>query len=222
MTMRCFAIVLFLATVFCGPVLAEDFMPPPWRDDPLTVVATWEFTLDFNPDPMTILPDVLVTVGDGIHEFHHDLTHAHANEFVFWQQDPDDPDNGRAATQEDPGEMAFYLANWVDDYLYKHIWVQFHFGGQGVPFVAEVVGPNVMDDTWDQPVQYGQPLGSYEIDPNRRVEYWLLEPNPNREFVYVHIPSFTWLDQIVIDTISTNDVIRTESETWSGVKNLFR
>jgi hypothetical protein len=54
------------------------------------------------------------------------------------------------------------------------------------------------------------------------VEVWILLPNPDREHVYIDIPPFTYVDQVVIDTISTNDVISNEDTTWGEVKSLFR
>jgi hypothetical protein len=46
--------------------------------------------------------------------------------------------------------------------------------------------------------------------------------DPDREFVNVGLPSFTRIDQVWIETISTNGPIATESSTWGEVKSLFR
>ncbi len=217
--MRPMAIVLLLAALAISPVLADDFMPPDWRGEPLTVMAEWDFVTDFNPDRYNIYPDLLQTVGDGTHALGDAVTHAHASETVFWAGEPGV--DGVAQTFELPGEIDFFLVNWIDDYEFKHIWIQITYGGQGAPSVSGVNGPNPIDNGWVDPT-VGQPLGAFEVAPGQRVEYWLLMPNPDREHIYLHLPPFTWLDQIVFDTISTNDAIAVEAETWSGVKSLFR
>jgi len=50
----------------------------------------------------------------------------------------------------------------------------------------------------------------------------VIEPNPQLEQVRVELPIGAVLDQIVIDTICTADVIEAEEGTWSGVKRLYR
>jgi hypothetical protein len=54
------------------------------------------------------------------------------------------------------------------------------------------------------------------------VEFWHLPYNPDREYVNVELPPFTWIDQVWIETISTNGTIATEYSTWGEVKSLFR
>lgn len=217
--MRLPIVVLLLAMVAISPVLADDFLPPDWRGDPLTVMVEWNFATDFNPDPMNILPDNLQTVGDGIHQLGDAFTHAHASEEVVWVGE--DGLWGIARTYELHGEIDFFLVNWVDDFEFKHIWIQLTYGGLGVPIVSGINGPNPYSGGWTDPT-VGQFVSSMEIDETHRVEYWLLIPNPDREHIYVTLPPHTWLDQIVIDTISTQDPIAVENETWSGVKTLFR
>ena len=214
--MRSMVIALVLTAAFVTLALADDFMSPDWRGDPLTVMVEWDFVNDFNPDPYNILPDQLVTVGDGgIHELGTAFTHAHASDTVIWG------DDGAAHTAELPGQIDFFLVNWIDEYEFKHIWIQLTFSGLGVPFVSGVVGPNPDTNDWTDPT-YGQLVYPIEVDPNHRLEYWLLIPNPDREHVYVDLPPFTTLEQIVIDTISTPEPVATRSDTWGGVKDLFR
>jgi len=209
------ALALTLALAFAGLALADDFLPPAFRGDPLTVMAEWDFVQDFMPDPMNVLPENLVTVGDGIHQFSGPGTHAHVSDTVFWEVDPNDPNDGRAFTLDLPGQIDFFVMNWIDEYEFKHIWVQITYGGQGRPTVSGVIAP-----PWDNPFN-GIFQFAIEVDPNHRVEYWLLIPNPVSEHIYLELPPFTWVDQVVIDTISTPEPVQTESRTWSDVKTLF-
>lgn len=219
--MKTFVIALLtLVALTASLATADDFMPPDWRGDPLSVMVEWDFIADFNPDPMNILPDQLVTVGDGIHPLGTAWTHAHASDSVHWADDPNQPGDGVAMTDSVPGEIDFFLVNWTDDYEFKHIWIQITYGGEGVPFVTEVVGPNPDDNSWTNPT-FGYPRDMFDVDPNHRVEYWMLMPNPDREHIYIHIPPYTWVDQVVIDTISTPEPVATEARTWSDVKGLF-
>ena len=217
--MRVLAIAL-LAVACCGAALADDFLPPDWRGDPLTVLVAWDFDWDFTDDPMNIGADTLVTVGDGIHELNDVFVHAHASATVGWETDPDEPWDGRAYTGDAPGEIDFFLGNWFDEYEFKHIWVQLTFGGQGLVQVVDVVAPNPDTGGWTDPV-HGALNEAFQVDPAHRIETWVLMPNPDREHIYVSLPPFSYLDQIVIDTISTNDPIAAEARSWSDVKNLF-
>ncbi len=219
---RSLSLILFamLAIGFATTALADDFMPPEWRGDLLSVQAEWDFINDFMPDPMNIDPDNLVTVGDGIHDLGTAYTHCHASDEMLWEIDPDDPADGRAYTDDLPGQLDFFLANWIDDYQFKHIWVQITWGGQGMPIVSSVVGPNAETNDWTDPT-YGALVEVHDPAPGQHVEYWILEPNPDREHIYIDVPPFSWVDQVVIDTISTPDQSATERTTWSNVKALF-
>ncbi|MCK4341453.1 MAG: hypothetical protein KAY37_07010 [Phycisphaerae bacterium] len=178
-----------------GPSV-EDLYPPSWRGDPLTVLAEWDFSYDFTPYPMDIPPEYLDVVGDGVHDLGTAYTHTHADSNVYWQPDPSDPSDGRAYTTGNEGLMEFFLVNWIDDYWNKYICVHITYGGNGTPWVDEVVAP-----PWEDPY-YGVHLETIDLCP-ARVEYWVLHPNPNREFVNIKIPPNSWVDKVVIDTIST-------------------
>ncbi len=219
------AFVLTLALVFSISTwaVADDFMPPDFRGDPLTVMAEWDFLSDwFGGDIPT---DNLTTVGDGgLHSLGTAFSHTHdVYSNLVWMEDPDDPQDGIVYAGPEGGQLAFYLVNWIDDYQFKHLWIQITYGGAGVPFVSEVVGPNPFTNDWIDPT-YGAPggLGPFEVDPNHRVEYWVLMPNPDREYIYIDLPPDTWIDQVVIDTVSTMDPVSTEESSWDKVKTLYR
>ena len=196
--------------------LADDFAPAPWRGQPMTLAAEWDF---ITPDLTDLPPDYTNTIGDGTHEWNDCYMHTHP-QFVYWEEDPTDPEDGRAYTTDVPGQLLFFLCNWIDDFEYKYIWVQITFGGDGMPYVYEVVAPNQATNDWPDPV-YGTPVENNSMT-GRSVEFWVLPYNPDREYVNVEIPPYTWIDQIWIETISTRDIIATEQTTWGGIKSLYR
>ncbi len=218
--MNRYLLILVSAAFLVGiavPAVADDFAPAPWRGDPLTYVAEWEFIY---PDLTDLPPDYQNWVGDGIHEFNVNCyVHTHP-QFVYWEEDPTEPGDGRAYTDSVPGHLDFFLCNWFDDYQYKYIWVQITYGGMGVPFIYEVVAPNEETNTWTDPVfgifLEGGAQGGYSV------EFWYIPYNPDREYVNMEIPPYTWVDQVWIDTISTPYPFATENSTWGGVKNLYR
>jgi hypothetical protein len=201
---------VFLAT----PLLADDFLPPDFRGDPLSYKAVWEF--DTDPGPGDIWPDAVTSVGDGIHELFTAQTHTHRNtDLVFW-----DP-QGYLYTTDLPGELAFFLNNWVDPYVYKHVWVQITYTAQGQPPCVSGLEGADESSQWSNPY-IGCCVYSIEHDANHRVEYWRISPNPNMEYVYVLLPPFTTIDEVVIDTWSTDSVVDAESKSWGELKALYR
>ncbi len=209
---------LTAAALGCNLAMADDFLPPEFRGDELTVMAEWDFVTDFTVDPYNHYnypPDQLVTVGDGgAHTLGNAFTHAHFTDTVFWRP-------GEAFTLEEPGQIDFYLVNWIDEYPYKHLWIQITYGGQGTPWVNSVVGPDPMDGSWTNP-SYGQLADILPTEPGRRVEYWVLQPNPDREHIYLDIPPYTDVQQILVDTISTPSPVASEPITLDSIKALFR
>lgn len=209
-------VIAGFAAVAVTAALADDFNPPPWRGGPLTVAAEWEF---LTSNLLDMPPDYMNTVGDGIHDFNTNcFTHAHF-ENCTWQPDPLDPNDGRIVTGPEPGRILFFLCNWIDYYPYKYIWVQLTYGGMGTPFVQEVIAPNPTTNEWPDPL-YGQPIDIWGT-PGFMTEHWYLPFNPDREYVNVIVPPFTWLDQVWIDTISTL-IIADEDMSWGGIKSLYK
>ena len=207
------ASILMLVAV--SPLSADDFMPSPARGDPLSYLAIWEFDIDPGPG-LDIPPDYVEFWGDGIHELFDAVTHMHRDpERVFW-----DP-AGYLYTLGMPGELAFFLNNWVDDYPYKHIWVQVTYTTQNCPpCVSHVLGAD-SSLQWPDPYM-GYPMYRIEHDPMHFVEYWQIQRNPNMEYVYLNFPAYTTIDEVVIDTWSTVSEVGNEETTWSGVKSLYR
>jgi len=202
-----------LTVFFVSPLFAEDFMPPLFRGDPLTYTATWEFLTD--PGPGDIWPDTINSVGDGVHSLFNAQTHTHRDvNFVFW-----DP-AGFLFTQNAPGQLAFFLNNWVDPYQFKHVWIQVTYTSADLPpYVSSVIGA---DESMQWPDPYiGYPISRIDVDANHFVEHWQIQPNPNMEYVYLELPPHTRIDEVVIDTWSTEHPVSNELKSWGEVKALF-
>ncbi|MBZ0267292.1 hypothetical protein K8I85_03990, partial [bacterium] len=134
--------------VLAAPAVADDFNPPAFRGDPLTVQVEWEFE---TTNMIDVVPIVLNSVGDGTHVLGNAFTHAHPQQ-MFWEPDPGEPGDGRISTDDLPGVVDCYLVNWIDPYPFKYVWVQIAYGGQGVPTIYEVVAPNEQTNDWPDPV----------------------------------------------------------------------
>jgi hypothetical protein len=68
---------------------------------------------------------------------------------------------------------------------------------------------------WPGPAPYGGCWYTYNSG------LWI-EPNPESETITLTFPYCSVVDQIVIDTICTQDPIATQKSSWSRVKALFR
>ena len=208
------AAVTVLAAVVVSPLLADDFMPPDFRGDPLTYLAVWEFT---NPpvNQYDIDPDFVTDVGDGYHSLFSAYTHVnYDNATLFW-----DP-TGFIYTTDQPSQIDVELNNWIDDYQFKHVWIQITYSGQGMPTVVDVRGAD-SSEQWSDPYP-GQFVHQIDFDPSHAMDYWIIQPNPNMESILIDIPPFTSIDEIVVDTWSTDEPVGNEQRSWSDVKTLFR
>jgi hypothetical protein len=210
---------LAVAIAFCAVLVlpasafADDFAPAPWRGDPLSYIAEWDFE---DSDLEDQVPSDTVLVGDGVHAWSDLFTHMHPYG-LSWEVDPNDPLDGRVFTEAKAGSIEFFLGNWVDDYDYKYIWVQIAWGGN-------VTEPSVYETyTWtDGPNIYGTLANKYRFyafgpgGAQYHVEEWVLPINPDREYANIYIPPGTWVDQIIIETVS-----RPSPHSWYLPTNIY-
>ena len=187
-------VVLGAALIVGAParVMADDFWPPWWRGQPLSVMAEWEFAGEWEYWPsVSIYPEIVDFYGEGEHSYL--PTHIHGYD-VFWEEDPNEPGDGRAYS--DPNSGGYFeivMDNWYDDEPYKYFWIQMTYGGD-TPSVYAIEG---------EPNGYAYfPLDVIHVDENHVVESWVIEPNPDWEWIWIDIPAGTWVDQLLIDTIS--------------------
>lgn len=187
-----------------GPVLADDFAPPPWRGGPLSSMAEWEFATPPLPaDWHYIVPEVEHSVGDGIHEMYPSYwftNHADCSYAEDWSWRPGDGDGELFNVNPLGRDIVFDLPNWMDNEPNKLIRVQITWTGQFAPAVVDVRG---YIGYLPERVEYlGSPLGTGSPAVGHIVSDWQIVPNPWWEYVAIHVPQGTGLDQVVIDTIS--------------------
>jgi hypothetical protein len=109
--------------------------------------------------------------------------------------------SGFLGTAVGGGTLAFNVPNWIDQEPFKFLRLQVTYTGttpgtgvfgsigvSGGPEVTETPGPIV-------PGTAGQSLYFYQD--------WTLQPNPDWEQVVLFVPAGTFIDQVVIDSIST-------------------
>lgn len=179
---------------------AEDLNPPPWRGDPLTTAAEWEFltnTTSLNPDGN----DVTLVTGDGLLG-----TDPVATIIGNMTWDPFDGDGAWISTGL-PGEFGYIeliIPNWIDDEPVKYLQIQMTVQpGGGTPFVDTIV-----------PADSAEPIAGVFLTnviqvpilgPNgleQRTEYWEIYPNPDSEVITIAVPTDSLVDEIVVDTLS--------------------
>jgi len=181
-------LVLALAAVFVGlsaaSVFADDLNPPPWRGQPGTTFALWQFlTPDPNPQPDMLynpygIPWTHVVPGIG------------QNWWSFW--------GGRQGVWPFSGSITVGIPNRPGG-EYKDIWVQITWAQQAInesPIVrvGNVFGSDV----------HKVPLGPTN-EPYGDGIWWhstyTLRLYPNPPYEEVVIDGAIMVDQLVIDTI---------------------
>lgn len=199
-----FLIAVAVSTLSLSSALADDLFPPPWRGDPLTTVAEWDFFSDTGlgnsvlPDGVTVPP----VVGDGGNaQGTGDPLVTPIGDLVW---DPWDGDG--AWISNSGGELIFDIPNWIDLEPVKLISVQITMQPQGSnPPRPEVTSVTGFDSV--SPVVTSQLIDIFETPPDingivLRQEHWAMFPNPDYEQIVITLPPDTLVDQVVIDTIS--------------------
>jgi hypothetical protein len=188
-----------------GAVVADDLFPAPWRGQPRTTLAEWDFVTAANPTP----PDGTLTtvVGDS-----GGVPMAEMESDLVW----DPVFNGSWHTRPEPPPLIntfvyLEIPNWIDQEPLKLIQIQItaqpRFTGPGIiemPFVVDVGG--ISGGTGAGHTSQRINFSELEIDPVdgiwHRTETWQIRPNPDQEVITLDIPQDSLLTQIVVDTIS--------------------
>ncbi len=191
-----FMVALAAATVVAAPCFADDFAPPWYRGQPLSVQAAWEFN-----QPVTgfdIYPDFFNAVGGDGTLFDGFQTKIELDSPNSWAWMP----NTGGITPTGPGgaSLSFKVQNFVDQMPQKLGRIQFTFDSAVVAFlppdvfnVAGVIGGQELPGTFGQ---------LQVVDSRHAYVDFTMIPNPWWEHIDVFVPFGTTLDEVVIDTIS--------------------
>jgi hypothetical protein len=193
--------------------VADDLNPPSYRGLPRHTSAEWDFLTDQPTN--NIQPDgtsVPLVVGDNQAALDAAFTgdpHPSGNRFggssVAWTGAISN--GGYLATGPSTGDrgLVFNVPNWIDTEPLKRVRIQVTY--QGPAPSTEVIGalgvPGSSDNVTE--VFIGRTPGtSPSLPPNMSYFYddWEVRPNPDWEQVVIRMQENTFVDQVVIDTVS--------------------
>jgi hypothetical protein len=203
-------VLVTLNLLAAHPSKADDLFPPAYRGGPLSTAAEWDFLTDQSPIP--ILPDgdsVNLVVGDSAplldSAFPTGAPHPSGSTGgdVSWSSNSNGGYRGGMAGD---GLIVFNVPNWIDTEPSKLLRIQVTYTGpspttlvigfMGVPGSSSGVTA-FRTSRVDVATHQSLPAGmSYFY------EDWQILPNPDWEQVVLFLPHTTFVDQVVIDTIS--------------------
>jgi hypothetical protein len=202
--MRSVFVVCALALLVVCPQIAtaDDFAPPWYRGQPLSVYAAW----DFVPPPGSFVAGwdaetEIVTggsAGEVLRKFGTRTSHIDFDMASNWTWDG----VTNIAPVVTPGaSLAVNMVNWIDQMPYKLLRIQVTYIGQAppdimVPLVAGFEGP------LNELTYPGSLVQRVDVDPNHFFVDWRIIPNPDWEQILIHVPIGNWINQIVVDTVS--------------------
>lgn len=190
---------------------ADDLNPPTYRGDLRSTSAEWDFRTDQSPGP-PILPDggtVPLVVGDAAAQmdsaFPEGAPHPSGATFgdVSWSAASN---GGYRGGPGDDGVLVFNVPNWIDTEPSKRLRLQVTYAGPapatlvigflGVPGTGDGV-TELLVDRLDIASSNQLPEGMSYFS-----EDWQVLPNPDWEQVVLYLHEGTFVDQVVIDTVS--------------------
>jgi len=191
------ALLLFAAQA--APALAAlDLIPAPFRGQPGTVYAAWDFATPTNPADADVvnfvpLPGSPLTQLFPSAELQN-LGWLPAGVDGGWYGLP-----GHLYTLPDGGIINITMPDFIDFEPIKQIWIQIRYlPGITSPYVAAI---EAQDNVEGQ--VYGVLNGYTDYtDSGFRVESWSIVPNPDVEQIQIFVPYSVFVDSVVIDTIS--------------------
>jgi hypothetical protein len=170
---------LLVISALATSVLADDLNPPPWRGQPGTTFAEWEF-LTPNPNPP---PDIYVN------PFGAPEMSAIPGALQSWQAEWD----GRMGVWPLSGTMMVGISNYPIANPFKDIWIQ-------LTWEAQAIGnrPTVWETITGAPATL---LSETPIGGSWLLTTYLIHLIPNPQFEIVRIDGGIMVDELVIDTI---------------------
>ena len=199
---------------FCAAANADDFAPPPWRGGPLSVYAEWDFDQAVAPPSVFSAgwnADVEMTVGgmngETLKTFGDRTSHLDFDSYDHWTWS-----NQSSVTPAvtEGAYLAANVVNWIDGQPLKLLRIQVTYETLTLD-VPDIVDEDVLGYEGDTLVPASL-VKHVDVDSSQYYEDWRIVPNPDWEQIPIFVPYGTFVDQIVIDTISIP-----EPATWTLV-----
>jgi hypothetical protein len=175
-------------------LLGDDFAPPIWRGMPNSVTAVWNFNLE-PTDYSNIGADSWTNYPGG---YPLDALYAppsarvNTNEFIW-------VGSGAISNKTDSNHsIVLVLPNFIDDLPEK--WLAVQMTGSTNLEVMGIAGSQM--EGGEYKAYSGFKIMEGGPEPGKRWEEWVINPNPDRESIFLWIPARSVLDQVVVDTIS--------------------
>lgn len=200
------AFAVLLSALLITTCFADDFNPPDWRGDPLSIEAEWDF--ENGPPEYELVPDVTYnTVGGSNGEtLSGYLTHIDYGTNSYYVDDPDGAGPKGAGWYFDG--FVIHIDNWIDLEPYKDIRVQFTAYKETIDGqILELGDPTAMGlDVSAVPLDSWSVTGGGWDSDGVITWAWLdirIWPNPDREDLWFDTPlQGVIIDQVYVDTIS--------------------
>jgi len=188
---------ILLATAIMGLLVtraqADDLSPPPYRGDPLSVEAHWDFTqnVNFLGEP----PDVFNTVGGSGGETLYTGFSTHIDFTGGWNWDGVSTIN----TVGPNSAMGINTQNWVDELPLKLLRIQVTYSVLA-PIINGITAQELAGTGGEFNVNGGL-LRHVDVDANNFYEDWQIVPNPDWEQIVISADN-SFIHQIDVDTVS--------------------
>ncbi len=197
---------VLLSALLITTCFADDFNPPDWRGDPLSVEAEWGF--ENGPPEFELVPDgIHNTVGGSNGEtLSGYLTHIDSGPQSYYVDDPDGAGPKGAGWFFDG--FVIHIDNWIDNEPYKDIRIQFTGYKELVDGpILELGDPFAMGlDVSAVPLENWMVTDGGWNSDGVMTWSWLdirIWPNPDREDIWFNTPlPGVIMDQVYVDTIS--------------------
>jgi hypothetical protein len=193
---------MFARKAFQFAVAALDLFPAPFRGQPGTIYAAWDFGSPVNPANADVVNTVPLP-GAPLTQLYpsaelQNLGWLPAGADGGWYGLP-----GQLYTLPDGGIINITMPNYIDFEPIKQVWIQIRYlPGIESPYVAAI---EALDNEVGQ--VYGVLNGYTDYtDSGFRVESWSIVPNPDVEQIQIFVPYSVFVDSVVIDTISVPEM----------------
>lgn len=227
---RCMSLVASLGAAMIAPTaLADDFAPPPYRGQPASMVAKWEFATA-PTNPYFISPDVFVLTVDPGNVPDEVPPHAEITS-ANWSWGPGDG-NGEIYSYGGPGTVlpiAFKMPNWLPPHSMQEMRVQVTYSWPlGVP-PGIFVNVESVERLWDKPPGGGTLIswpaamvGGASPDNRHFYQDWIQVPAWHFTNLVIVLPWGVGLDEVVIDThaihaVHPNDMVASATPINEGL-----